>query len=130
MTAGKVVVGLGTAALLFGISAGTASAQGRLYAFHTGASGTCPGLDWHVYLGEDNKLSGVIGWNHMQSIAKVSGSVKPDHTFQMEATAGDKKADITGSIQGDGWMVANIKGVPACEGKTIKVPWYQPSPSG
>ena len=56
-TEGENIMMLSKASLVFAgfviaaaFSAGTAHAQGTAgtWVFHTGASGACPGLDWHV----------------------------------------------------------------------------------
>jgi hypothetical protein len=45
--------------------------------FIQGQEGGCPALDWHETVSPTHELSGVIGWNDMKSIARVSGQLNP-----------------------------------------------------
>ena len=68
--------------LAIAATCGAASAQGvappgRVYAFHSQASGQCPALDWHVVVGPNNTLSGMLAWDDMKAMAHVTGSVTP-----------------------------------------------------
>jgi len=104
---------------------------GRVYTFHSSAQSGCPGLDWHVVLTPDNMLDGMIAWNNWQSMAHATGSVNPQtRTFQMtaeEVGGRHRTADISGTVQTDGYLVANISGPNVnCQG--IKVGWSVPPP--
>ena len=120
---------IAASALAIAATCGAASAQGvappgRVYAFHSQASGPCPALDWHVVVGPNNSLSGML--------AHVTGSVTPARTFTMtakEVGGQGRVANITGQVRTDGWMVASIKG-PKIECNGIAVPWYTPAPQG
>jgi hypothetical protein len=122
---------MATGALVLAVSCGTASAQqtveGRLYAFHSKAQGGCPALDWHVVAISNHALSGMIAWDDMKAIARVSGSVDiTNHTFKMNAKeeGGQRRtAIIDGQIRQDGWLVANIDG-PGVKCHGVSVPWY------
>ena len=113
-----------------GFVTGTAHAQNGVYAFHSDPKGTCPGLDWHVTrAGPD--LAGFIAWDNGKSIARVKGVVtSSDFTLDTMEVGGTRTAKITGTIVGGNTMVAKIAGVPACEGKSITVPWYQAAMGG
>ena len=41
----------------------TAVPAGSYYSFHSTAQGGCPALDWHVVVGLNGALSGIIAWN-------------------------------------------------------------------
>src|SRR5215469_5529439 len=107
---------------------------GRVYAFDSSAQGGCPGLSWHMVLEAGGALSGVIAWNNMQSVARVTGSVNTQtRTFQATATevgGRGRTATITGTVNTTtGWLNANIQGPNVnCQG--ITVPWFSPFRGG
>lgn len=128
------------AASVLGIAGacGAASAQdmpeGRVYAFHSSAQQGCPALDWHIVVGADGGLSGMIAWNDMKSMAHATGKVNARaRTFQMtarEVEGQHRTATVTGSVRQDGWLVANING-PGVKCRGVNVPWFSaPPPSG
>jgi hypothetical protein len=125
---------LTTAGLALGVTCGTAMAQateGRVYAFHSTAQGGCPALDWHVVVGPNNTLSGMIAWNNMASMAKATGSVAGGKVQMTAKEVGGKgrTATVDGIVRGDGWLTVNIKGPSiACTG--INIPFFTPSQSG
>ena len=47
--------------------------EGRVYVFHSPKTGPCPELDWHVVVGANNTLGGMVAWNGMKSMAKELG---------------------------------------------------------
>lgn len=106
--------------------------EGRVYSFHSGPQGGCPGLDWHV-VAQGNSLDGMIAWNNMKSMAHATGSMNPTaRTFEMtakEVGGQDRTATITGSVRSDGWLIANIKG-PSVNCQNVAVQWFTPSQSG
>jgi len=103
---------------------------GRIYAFHSGAQSGCPPMDWHIVLQDGGVLAGMISWDNMQSIARVSGTVdQQTRKFQMTATEVGGKgrtATIDGTVnKQDGWLTANIEGANVkCPG--VEVPWFVP----
>ncbi len=120
-------------AILIAAASGIASAQGlpegRLYAFHSGPQSGCPGLDWHV-VANGSQLTGMISWNNMQDMAHATGTVNVQaRTFQMtakEVGGQGRTATITGSVEPNGWLLANISGSNVnC--KAVKVQWFSPS---
>ena len=128
---------IAASALAIAATCGVAMAQsavppGRVFAFHSQAAGQCPALDWHVTVGPNNTLNGVLAWDDMKAMAAVTGSVTPARTFTMtaqEVGGQGRTATITGQVRADGWMVASIKG-PSIECNGITVPWYAPAPAG
>ena len=130
---------LSTAMLALLAATGVASAQGtpsynlppgRLYAFHSGAGGGCPGLDWHIVVEPNNDLAGVIAWNNMQSLARVTGNVdRQTGAFTLTAReqgGQGRTATATGKVDpGTGWMTASVQG-EGVKCQSIKVPWYTP----
>jgi hypothetical protein len=125
-------------------SLGQRMQEGRVYIFHSKETGQCPGLDWHLVVGPDNKLSGIIAWDDMKAVAKASGTVDPNHgTFTMNAKeispmtpwpvadcpprcppeGQGRRIEITGTVGADGWLKANIKG-PNIDCQGINVPWF------
>jgi hypothetical protein len=134
-TIGAIAVG----ALVIGAAYTPASAQqvapeGRIYVFHSKATGACPALDWHVVVGANNALGGMISWDNMKSMANVTGSISANRTFKMTGTRvsggpSEGGATIDGQLRQDGWLVANIKG-PKVDCQGITVPWFVAPPSG
>jgi hypothetical protein len=127
---------LAVSGLVIAATCGVAAAQslpdGRIYAFRSKASGGCPALDWHVTVGANNALSGMISWDDMKSMAKVTGSVGANRTFTMNATevgGAGRKATVDGQVRSDGWLIANVKG-PNVDCKGIAVPFAAPPPTG
>lgn len=97
--------------------------DGSVYSFSTRKSGTCPNLEWHVVVRDGSSLGGVISWDNERRVARVSGRLNPDRSFQMTATEvnGRGKATITGQVLADGRMSARISGA-GCESRLIEVP--------
>jgi hypothetical protein len=121
--------------MLLVVASGIGSAQslppGRVYAFHSGAQNGCPPLDWHIVIGENNELNGMISWDSMQSMAHATGTVNPTaRTFQMTAKeqgGQGRTATISGTVQPNGWLLANISGPNVkCTGVTVQ--WSVPPP--
>jgi hypothetical protein len=128
---------IAASALAIAATCGVASAQqvapeGRVYVFHSKATGACPALDWHVVVGANNTLGGMIAWDDMKAMASVTGSVTPNRAFTMtakEVGGQGRTATVTGQVRTDGWLIANIKG-PKIECNGIAVPWFTPPPPG
>ena len=68
-------------------SAGSASAlklqPGWILGFHSEPSNGCPGLDWHIVAGANNQLKGMISWDDMHHVVRVSGSADQDGRFHL-----------------------------------------------
>jgi hypothetical protein len=128
---------LTVSALALTASLGVASAQvfpeGRVYMFHSKAQGSCPALDWHVVIGPNNTLNGIIAWDDMKAIAHATGSLDPTaRTFSMqvhEVGGQGRSATVDGTVRQDGWLVGNVKGQDvACTGITVQ--WFVPTTGG
>jgi hypothetical protein len=74
----------------------------------------------------DNNLDGIIAWNNMQSMAHATGTLNgPARTFQMtarEVGGRGRTATVSGSVRGDGYLIANVSG-PNIDCQGITVPW-------
>jgi len=86
----------------------------RVYVLHSKAVGSCPSLDWHIVSEPGGTLSGMIAWNNMQAMARVTGTVdRKNRTFSVVAAelgGQGRRAAVDGTIRSDGWLVANIRG--------------------
>jgi hypothetical protein len=125
------------AAFAIGIAfmGGTAMAQSagdRVFSFHSNQNGGCPALDWHMVLAPDNSVSGMLGWQHMQVVARVTGSFNAQaKTFQLSAqeVGGNRTATISGNVIAPGQIKANIKG-PGVDCENLEVWAWTPSQKG
>ena len=119
------------AALVASVGAAYAQIPG-VYVLHSKPEGGCPALDWHVTVGPNHELSGVIGWDNMKSIARVSGQLDPNtRMFTMTATevgGQGRTANIQGNLRLDGYMTAKVTGAVTCPEVTI--PYFVPSIGG
>src|SRR4051794_15919402 len=46
-----------------------------LYAFHTGQAGTCPGIDWDINVDPNYAVTGLVGWDNEQHVARLAGTI-------------------------------------------------------
>jgi len=116
--------------------------EGRVYALHSDAQGSCPSLNWHIVLSPDGVISGTLGSDNPKMVAMVAGALDPqvqvdryanpqarnrqDRTFSMIATelgTGYRVANITGIIDPNGWLSASVIG-PGVACKNIRVPLF------
>src|SRR5215813_10511757 len=115
-----------TVVVTCGVGLAQGAPEGRVYSFHSGPQGGCPGLDWHV-VAQGNSLQGMIAWNNMKDMAHATGTVNPTaKTFEMtakEVGGQGRTATISGSVRSDGYLVANIKG-PSVDCKNVTVQWF------
>lgn len=49
--------------------------DGRVFALHSDATGTCPSLDWHIVVEPHDVLAGMIAWDNMASMARAIGKI-------------------------------------------------------
>jgi hypothetical protein len=137
MTWGKLMGTVAAGAVVVTATCNMALAQqiapeGRVYVFHSRPAGQCPALDWHVVVGDNNTLGGMVAWNNMKSMANVTGSIAPNRTFTMsgkEVGGSGRTATITGVLRSDGWLTANVKG-PNLDCQGILVMFAVPPPQG
>ena len=104
-----------TAVLAAAISLALAEVpEGRIYVLHSGAVGACPSLDWHIVLEPNGILAGMISWNGMKTMARVTGTVNQrSHTFTMVAKEMEgraRNAKVKGQIREDGLIIAHTEG--------------------
>jgi hypothetical protein len=131
---------LATGALAIATTASVASAQqlqlppGRLYAFHSSATASCPALDWHLVVGAGGALAGMISWNNMESLAQAVGNIDiASGAFKMTAKelgGQGRTATIDGTVSpSNGSLTANIHGENVnCQ--HVQVPWVSPPQGG
>jgi hypothetical protein len=130
MNAGKTVVAFAASAFIWVAAGGAASAQtaGIVYVFHSAPAGTCPALDWHIVMSDDNTLSGMIAWDNMKSMARVEGPITMEKAFHLDAKeigGAGKTAVVDGKLI-PGWLLASIKG-PGIDCQNIKIAVFRPS---
>jgi hypothetical protein len=125
-------------ALLAGVGWNIASAQvtgqpfvGRVYTLHTKSVGGCPSMDWHIVVGDNNTLSGMIAVDNMKTVFRVTGSYEAGKSFRLDGKQvdGNRTGAINGRIDPTGTMEATLGGLPvgsACQGKTVYVRWNNP----
>ena len=127
MTSGRIIATLAASALIAGAVGSAAFAQSPgLYVLHSAADGSCPALDWHVIVGADNAVSGMIAWNDMKSVARVDGTLTADKAFHLDAKeigGAGKTAVIDGTLI-PGWLQASIKG-PGVDCANIKIALFR-----
>jgi len=102
-----------------------AMSEGSLYSFHTGAMGACPGLDWHVILTPDNRISGFVAWDNMQHMALLNGTMEQNRSFAInvkEVAGTGRSGVVKGAATGD-YINASLEGSgTACDGKPLEIP--------
>ena len=126
--AGIAVIALSAAASLSPVMAqgGKGAGKGALYAFHTDpVVGGCPGLDWHVTLSPENKLTGFVAWDQGQHVAKLDGELNKDRTLEISAQevgGAGRTATVKGTAAGD-YVNLTITGTGSpCDGVNLAVP--------
>jgi len=129
-----LAIGFGAGLLIFGVMATHAHAQparegpGRTWFIHSTPQGACPGVDWDITR-VGNALHGVMGWDSMQKLATVEGSMGANGVFQLNAkqvVGGDKTGVIDGQVRKDGWLTVKIQGTgTACDGQQVNIPTYR-----
>jgi hypothetical protein len=88
--------------------------EGRVYIFHSRANGRCPALDLHVVATENGRLSGMVAWNNMKSMAYASGTINTQNkTFHMTAkevggVGRTSEVNVEGLVQTTGRLVGNV----------------------
>jgi hypothetical protein len=112
----------------------TPAAPGRVYLLHTPAGGGCPVLNWHVVVGEQNSLSGLIDLDE-KTVFHVTGSYDGKaKTFELSGTeiGGTRTATLSGHVDQKGRLATELKGLPVspeCQAKTVYVQWITPKTS-
>jgi hypothetical protein len=95
------------------------------YAFHTSpVPGGCPGLDWHLTLSPDNKLAGIVAWDHGRHVAKLAGELNKDRTLEIRAKeigGTGRIATVKGTAEGDYVNLTMIDSGSPCDGENLGV---------
>ena len=130
MRSSEIFAAFAIGALVAAAVDGSASAQtaGQISAFHSQAAGNCPELDWYLVVRENRQVVGMVGWNDMKSVARMSGAIAVNNSFHLNATLigePDKTAVVDGKFDRNGWITADIKG-PDVDCK-IQVPLFKPT---
>lgn len=122
--------------LMMGV-AGSAGAleltPGRTMGFHSEPSNGCPGLDWHIVVGAKNQLKGMLSWDDMHDVVRVSGSADQDGRFHLVFPP-MKGSPSGGSIVGqfpdyNGWLTAHVVGA-GCPQQDVHVEWFRAPGAG
>ena len=123
--AGIAAFGLAAAATPLNPALAQAPLKGGLYAFHSRPIGKCPGLDWHVMVEPNGALDGYVAWDRMPHLARLSGTLTKDRTFEMaaqEVGGAARKATVKGTAAGD-YITASITGSgSACDDQVLQIP--------
>jgi hypothetical protein len=72
-----------------------------IFTYHSNAGGRCPDLDWYLRVAPDNSVTGMIGWQHMELLVRVTGTVDLEkRTFDLtgKEAGGNRTATIDGEI--------------------------------
>jgi hypothetical protein len=100
-------------AIMGGSTAAQQSQEDRIFTFHANATRSgCPDLDWHLVLAPDNTVTGMIGWQHMQLLVRVTGKFDPaSRTFSLigKEAGGNRTATIEGEAISRNHLIARIK---------------------
>ena len=107
---------------------------GRVYAFHTNATGACPSADWHLVVGPNNTLSGIVSTHDNQNVWRVTGTFgNGQGHLQGVNVATGKPGATNGKVQTDGRLALTLGGFvegSACQGQVVTVPWVSSAPGG
>jgi hypothetical protein len=99
-------------AIMGGTAAAQQSQEPRIFTFEANASGGCPDLDWHVVLAPDDTLTGMIGWQHMQELVRVTGKFdRAKKTFSLtgKEQGGNRTVTVDGQVISPNHLIAHIK---------------------
>jgi hypothetical protein len=135
----KKITALMAGALLSGVSWNASFAQqtsppveGTVFTVHAPHNGDCPSLDWHVWVGPNGTLSGIVSTDKTTHIWRVTGQLGPNQTFHLDTRqVGEqgKTGSLDGQVQPNGALVAKmgpISGGPSkCGEKTFYIKWFR-----
>lgn len=105
--------------------------EGMVYSAHSPSIGGCPEMDWHVRVGPNHTLTGMVATDGMQRIWNLSGSYTPDHKFHLngkETGGALRTGTVDGQVRPNGSLVltmGNISGPSPCNNKTVYLPWFR-----
>jgi hypothetical protein len=127
IAAGVAMIGIATNATALELT------QGRVLVFHSEPSGGCPGLDWHLVAGANDRLTGLIAWDDMKEVTRVSGSADQDGKFHLilqPVNGSGNKGSVDGQLPDyNGWLTASVTGA-GCPHQDIQVEWFRPHAAG
>lgn len=101
------------------------SPKAQLYAFKTRPASGCLGLDWHVTVEPDRTISGFVGWDRMQHMARLEGTIAKDNTFKVNAQevgGTGRQAVVTGRAGGTYLEIAISGTGTPCDDVILNVP--------
>jgi hypothetical protein len=98
---------------------------GQWYTIYTPQVGACPRLGWRFVVDAQRMIDGSLLNGRQQPIARLSGLLNADDSFQMTATEvlGNQTATVTGRFTSDVSTIS-IRGGGAgapCDGQTFKL---------
>jgi hypothetical protein len=106
--------------------------EGTVFSTHSPATAGCPELDWHVWVGPNSSLTGMVGLEGMNDMWRLSGTFAADRSFHLtgkEISGAQRTATVDGSVRAsDGsliFTIGNISGQSACNNKSVWVPWFR-----
>lgn len=139
MTSLKSGLAIAAAALLSGAAWNAALAaapaylqEGTVYTAHSPARNGCPSLDWHIWVGPQDTLSGMISTEGVSAKAfSMTGGIGADRTFHLngkEIGGTGRTGVVDGKVRDDGVLVATISqisGPSPCADKTVYIKWFR-----
>ena len=106
--------------------------EGTVYSTMSPASDGCPELTWHVKVGPNNSLTGILARDGTNDIWRVTGSFKDDRSFQLhgqELDGARRTGDINGYVrESDGsltFTVGDLSGPSTCNNKSVWIRWFR-----
>jgi hypothetical protein len=98
---------------------------GQWYSVYTPSVGACPRLEWRFVVNPQRSIDGFLSGDGQQRIARLSGLLDTDDSFQITATdlAGNRTAKVTGQFTSQVSTIS-IHGPAAgtaCDGKTFEL---------
>ncbi len=127
---GALILSIG-ASITLGAPGDVPAYMGRVYSLHTDRTGACPSLDWHVVVGANNTLSGMIGSDTMKNVFRVTGTIGPGRKFHLDGqeVGGTATGTVDGTVRANGFLAAtigNLSRPSACNGQTLQIRWINP----
>jgi hypothetical protein len=106
--------------------------EGTVYTAHSPARNGCPSLDWHIWVGPQDTLSGMISTEGVTAKAfSMTGGIGADKTFHLagkEIGGTGRTGVVDGKVRDDGVLMATlsqISGPSPCNDKTVYIKWFR-----
>ena len=96
---------------------------GQWYRIVTPPAGACPSLEWQFVIAADRSIGGFVSPDRVTKLATLKGTLAPDDTYSMTATAKEGTATVTGQFSSLSTIFA-IKGDALganCNGQVFKL---------